>query len=159
MLPRLMEDARQAIGTRARFFGVSIAVDVVIGLLAVVSLFFFTLAAYSWAQVEYGPIGAAFAFGLLFLALAVVVFIAARIRSRRYSQAATANPTRYLLGAERGSESGSEWLVAPVGIATGIEILRKIGARRLIPAFALTAVVIAALAARTHGAAQANPKK
>lgn len=148
MLPRLLDDAKNAIETRMKFIGVSVVVDVVIAVLAVVALFFFTLAGFTWVEAEYGAVAASLAFGALFLVLAVALFIAARIRARRFAETELQAPgaARHMLSSPtHAPESGPEWLIAPVGIATGIEILRKIGARRLIPAFALSAVVITAL--------------
>lgn len=147
MLPRLIEDAKHALQERVKFIGVSVVVEVIVVLLAVVALFFFTLAGFVWAEAEYGALAASVGFGVLFAALAVALFIAARIRARRFAETGTgAAPARYLAAnPAQSTDGGPEWLIAPVGIATGIEVLRKIGARRLIPAFALAAVVISAL--------------
>lgn len=147
MLPRLIDDAKHAIEERVKFIGVSVVVDIIVVVLAVVALFFFTLAGYVWAEAEYGALSASIGLGVLFTALALALLIAARVRARRYAEApARATPARYLLAnPAQSTDGGPEWLIAPVGIATGIEVLRKIGARRLIPAFALAAIAITAM--------------
>ncbi len=145
MLP-IIDNAKRAIEARARFVGVAVAVNAIAAVLATVSLFFFTLAAFVWAEAEYGTVTASLGLGLAFLALAAIIYIAARVHAHRFAEAAQAPASRqYLQDDGRAAETTPEMLLAPVGIAAGIEILRKIGARRLIPAFALSAVVLTAL--------------
>ncbi|PWB82356.1 MAG: hypothetical protein C3F11_12440 [Methylocystaceae bacterium] len=137
----MIEDAKQAIDEKARSIGAN---ALVVGL-AIVSLSFFTVAAFVWAEAEYGAIAASLGLGLLFAIAAAAFVLAARIRARRFdADARSSRP--YLLSADaRSPETNPEWWIAPVGIATGIEVLRRIGAHRLIPAFALSAVLVAAL--------------
>lgn len=160
MLSKLIDDATRAVEERAKSLGANALVALVVVALAVVSLFFLTVAAFVWAETEYGTITASLGLGLLFAAVAAAIALVARIRARRVET--IPRPSRpYLLEADaaRSPETNPEWWIAPVGIATGIEVLRKIGAHRLIPAFALSAVVVAAL--QSYGAkakSQAAPK-
>lgn len=152
MLSRVIEDAKQAIDEKAR----SIGANALVVVLAIVSLSFFTVAAFVWAEAEYGAIAASLGLGLLFAIAAAAIVLAARIRARRFDADARSLSRPYLLSADaRSPETNPEWWIAPVGIATGIEVLRRIGAHRLIPAFALSAVLVAAL---QSSGARANKK-
>jgi hypothetical protein len=148
MTPRLLDEAKQAIEERARSVGVTVAIDALAALLAAVSFFFFTLAVFVWAAAQFGGVVAGLALGVVYLALAAGVLARARRRTR-----SLAAPAQRAVGAGHGSEhEDADWLVAPTAIAGAIEILRRIGANRLIPAFALTAVAIAAAQATRQSA-------
>jgi hypothetical protein len=109
----------------------------VIGLLAAVAVFFITRAAFVWAEGEYGAVAAGLGLGVFFLALAVAIFVTVRFRRRSLSRQKDL----------RCQELQQTLLDAhdPVAMAAGIEILRLVGARKIIPALALSAVILAAL--------------
>lgn len=143
-MPPLLETAKQAIEARARRFGVSVVVDVAALIFIVVALFFFTLAVFVLAQRAYGTVAASLMLGGGFLALGAGLVLVARRIARRATPALPRPEPARLLGSAVSASQGQEWLVAPVVIAAGIEILRRLGASRLIPAFALSAVAVAA---------------
>jgi membrane associated rhomboid family serine protease len=145
----LLDSAKQAIEARARRIGVSVAVDVVALLFFVVALFFFTLAAFILAQDAFGTVTASLALGGAYVAFGLGSVLAARRIARRAVPAEHAEPAR-LFGRANAGQS-PEWLAAPVVIAAGVEIMRRLGANRLIPAFALSAVALTAaqMAARS----------
>jgi membrane associated rhomboid family serine protease len=149
-VPSLLESAKQAIEARARRIGVSVVVDVAALVFFVVALFFFTYAAFVLAQDAYGTVMASLALGGAYVALGLGLVLAARRIARRGVPAVPhAEPAR-LFGPADANQS-PEWLAAPVVIAGGVEILRRLGANRLIPAFALSAVALTAaqMAARS----------
>lgn len=159
MLAKLIDEAKQLFEERARALRAEAIVALLVVALSIVSAFFFTVAAFVWAESEYGMIAASIGFGAVFAAAAAAIALVARIRARRRVAAAPIKARPYLLEADArvAPEANPEWWIAPVGIATGIEVLRKIGAPRLIPAFALSAVLVAALqsyGARTRARSQ-----
>jgi hypothetical protein len=139
-VPPLLETAKQAIEARARRIGVSFVVDAVALVFVIVALFFFTYAGFVLAADAYGPVAASLLLGGAYMTIGAVLFVAARRISRR--GAPNVEPARLLGSANAGQ--GQEWMVTPVVIASGIEILRRLGAARFIPVFALTAVAVAA---------------
>jgi hypothetical protein len=139
-----VETARHAIEMRAKRLGLGVAIDAAAIVFAAVALGFFTHAAFVYAQREWGTIAASLALGAFYLTLAAALYLWSRRLAHRALAPRSEDPGRYLLTAATGSESRPEWLVAPVVIAAGIEVLRRFGARRLIPAFALSAVAVAA---------------
>jgi hypothetical protein len=157
--PRLLVDAKQAIEAQARYVTLNVAANIFGAALAGVALFFFTLAAFVWAQSEAGTILASLALGFVYLALSVGVYLRARRRARRAVAERPKLAQRFLLGEAESSERGLSWLGAPVAIAAGIEILRRLGARRLIPVFTLAAVMIATLQAKPAPAEDADLEK
>lgn len=146
----LLDSAKRAIEARARRIGVSVVADVVALLFFVVALFFFTLAAFLLAQDAFGTVEASLALGAVYVAFGLGSVLAARRIGRRALPAdQRVEPTRLFGRAEPGQSP--EWLAAPVVIAAGVEVMRRLGANRLIPAFALSAVALTAaqMAARS----------
>jgi hypothetical protein len=122
-------------------------IGMLIGLPAA-TLFFITLAVFVWAENEYGTIAAGLDLGVFFLALAVAIYVMVRFRRRSLSRRK----------ALRRQELQQTLLDAhdPLAMAAGIEVLRLIGARKIIPALALNAVILAAFqsVARTKSRAE-----
>ena len=101
-----------------------------IGTLAAAALFFLTLAAFIWAEDEFGALAAAAGIGVLFLALALVLAAAVRLKRRPVSSRAERQAVQM---AEDGRAA-----------AAAIEVLRLLGPRDVFPALALSAVILAA---------------
>jgi hypothetical protein len=101
-----------------------------------VALSFFTLAAFVWVEEEYGTVTAGVALGLFFLVLASLMFFIAWFRRRR-----SVSQRKELAG--QGLQQVSPAADDPVAIAMGTEILRLMGSRNILPALAVSAVVLA----------------
>ena len=131
LIPALIQDTKgtaRKIATLACLSGLTV-------LLAVTALFFFTLAAFIWAEDEYGLVAAALGLGIFFLALALVTSVTtAWVRRRRYSKRTGSTPQML-------REANSN----PVAITGSVEILRLMGERNLLPAVVLSAVILTAL--------------
>jgi uncharacterized membrane protein YbhN (UPF0104 family) len=123
-------------------------VGMVIGLLAAVALFFITLAAFIWAEDQYGEVIAGLGLGVIFLAFAAAVFMVVWLR--RCTRSRRGREAR--MGLQQAPPSGHD----SVAMAAGIEVLRLIGARGIFPALVLSAVILAVLEAapRTKRAEQ-----
>jgi hypothetical protein len=140
----LIQDAK-----RASYDTVKLAcVAIVIGLLAAVALFFLTLAAYIWADEQYGEVIACLGLGVFYLAVAAAVFIAVWLRRRTPSRREQDAP----VGLQQAPPSGHD----SVAMAAAIEVLQLIGAKRIFPALVLSAGILNILPAapRTKSAEQ-----
>jgi hypothetical protein len=130
-IPALIQDTKgtaRKIATLACLAGLTV-------LLALAALFFLTLAAFIWAEDEYGLVAAALGLGVFFLALALVTLATtAWVRRRRFSQRIESTP-QMLRQANNN----------PIAIAGSVEILRLMGERNLFPAVVLSAAILTAL--------------
>lgn len=124
MFNSLLEAARSAAWNAAKL-GLTAAL---IGVLAAAALFFLTLAAFIWAEGEFGALAAAAGLGVFFLVLAFVVVV-------WFQRRPDSSPTEQqaLQGAEQDSTA-----------AAAIEALRLLGPRSVFPALALSAMILAA---------------
>ena len=153
----LLRDVKRAADNAVKWAHVSALID----LLATVALFFFTLAAFIWAEGKYGAIAASFGLGVFYLALATATFVVARVRRRSLAPQVQTRQAQQqaLLNEREQSAIDSKWLPSSVAIAIVAEILRLIGARKnapegarkLVPLIALSTVVLAALLAVARG--------
>jgi hypothetical protein len=146
----LIQDARRAAKDAVKLT----FIDLLIGLLAAVALFFITLAVYIWADEEFGAVAAGLGLGIFFLALAAAIFVTVWFRRRSDSRRETAEDLSFQ-ALQRTLLDGND----DVALATTIEILRLIGARRVMPALALTAVIVAALQSVARAKSRAEPQK
>jgi hypothetical protein len=128
----LVQDAKRAANDKFKLAGMG----ALIGVLVAVALSFFTLAAFVWVEEEYGTVTAGVALGLFFLVLASLMFFIAWFRRRR-----SVSQRKELAG--QGLQQVSPAADDPVVIAMGTEILRLMGSRNILPALALSAVVLA----------------
>jgi hypothetical protein len=103
-------------------------------LAGMIALFFFTFAAFVSAQDTYGTVTAALILGLFFLAVTVAILITILVIRRRAA-------------ARQLAKRGQQWWNDPAVIATGVELVRIIGVRRIVPAVALGAVILGAVQA------------
>ncbi|ATQ67049.1 MULTISPECIES: phage holin family protein [Methylosinus] len=160
-MPQFVEAARHAIERRAKRFGLGVAIDAAAIVCVAVALCFFTFAAFVYAQGEWGTLTASLALGGVYLTFAAALYLWSRRLAHRAVAPRGDDAGRYLLSAAATADKRQEWLVAPVFIAAGIEALRRIGAQRLIPAFALSAVAVAAARAtmRPNGGAKKDDQK
>jgi uncharacterized membrane protein YbhN (UPF0104 family) len=130
MFNSLIQDARRAVYDTVKLA----CVGIVIGLLAAVAVFFITLAAFIWAEDQYGEIIASLSLGVFFLAFAVAVFVVVWLRRRTRARRGQEAP----VGLQQAPPGGDD----SVAMAAGTEVLRLIGARRMFPALALSAAIL-----------------
>jgi hypothetical protein len=130
----LIQDTKSAAGNFAKlacFAGLT-------GLLAVTAIFFLTLAAFIWAEDEYGVVAAALGLGVFFLAMALANFSLA-VWLRRHRLSRRREPTQQMQKQARHD---------PLAVAGSIELLRLMGERNVFPAVALGSVIVSALQMR-----------
>jgi hypothetical protein len=122
----LLEAARSAAWNAAKL-GLAAAL---IGVLAAAALFFLTLAAFIWAEGEFGVLAAAAGLGVFFLALALALVAVVWFRRRRGSP-------------QVEPQALQEQEYDRTAVAA-IEVLRLLGPENVFPALALSAVILAA---------------
>jgi hypothetical protein len=157
VITTLFEDVKRSAGATVRLA----CVGALIGLLAAVALFFFTLAAFIWAEGKYGAIVAGLGLGVFFFAFATAIFVAARARRRSLARQEQMRQAlqQAVLNERALSAIDPKWWTSTVASAIGTEILRLIGAGRnapeetprLVRAIGLSAVFLAALSAIALG--------
>jgi hypothetical protein len=106
-------------------WGIAIAIP------ALLAFFFFLYAAFVWAEQNYGTLDAALLLGTSFLVVACLILATAMFLRRR---AAKRPPPR----------TNAQWLKDPTVLAAGLELIKIVGIRRIIPALALGVVIFSA---------------
>jgi hypothetical protein len=139
MLQRLIEDARMSAGSAARAacFGVVMAVSlfVVTG--------FLSAAAFLYVMPKEGAVAACFAGGAVFFAVALIaatVFFIKQEQDRKRTEAAAAR------AAQSAKSAASSLFSDPATIAIGLQIVRAVGVRRMIPLLAIGGVALGLMA-------------
>jgi hypothetical protein len=99
---------------------------------ALLSFFFFLYAAFVWAERSYGTLEAALLLGAVFMVIASLIVATAVFLRRRAAR--RPRPRVNVQG-----------LKDPTVLAAGLELVRLVGLRRIIPAVALGAVIFGAL--------------
>jgi hypothetical protein len=128
LLTELTRPLSRAVSDAARLAGWGVAVAIP----AAVALVFFSLAAFVWAEENYGTVEAALLLGAIFLLTAGAIVLAAWVHYRRLRERVPA------------ASSPPLWK-DPAILAAGVELVRMVGIRRIIPAIALGVVIVAAL--------------
>jgi hypothetical protein len=121
----VLEAARSAAWNAAKLG----LIAALIGMLAAAALFFLTLAAFIWAEGEFGALAAAAGLGVIFLALALAVVAVVRFQRRRGS------PQVEPQALQKQEHDRA---------AVAIEVLRLLGPGNVFPALALSAVILVA---------------
>jgi hypothetical protein len=101
------------------------------GAAAVAALFFFSLGLFLWLQQIYGTIEASLALGGGYAAIALIAVVGVLVLRR--SRPAQPRPTA------TATQQQQQWWADPMMLTTGIQVLRIIGRRRMLP-LALAAV-------------------
>lgn len=107
-------------------WGVAVAIP------AVLAFMFFLYAAFVWIERSYGTLDAALLLGTLFIVVASAILVVALILRRRERN-------------RRRRVSAWQGLNDPAIIAAGLELVRIVGVRRIIPVVALGAAILGAL--------------
>jgi hypothetical protein len=144
LLTQLTRPITRAVADAATLAGWGVAVAIP----TAVAFVFFLVAAFVWAEKNYGTVEAALLLGAIFLLIAGSILLAAWVyyrRSREHEQVATAS-------------SPPLWK-DPAILSVGIELVRIVGIRRIIPVIALGAAIAAALeVAPKRRRADTNPR-
>lgn len=137
MLQRLVDDLKQSTGTTIRI--TSLALAAAIGLFVTAS--FLCAAAFVFVLERHGLIAACLTGAAIFFAVTLMTAIGylvmrRRARKARLAEAAAARPEALIAFAD------------PILIATGFQLARAIGLRRLLPVLAIGGLALGFLASR-----------
>jgi hypothetical protein len=141
MLQRLVDDFRAGAGSAARLTAFAVVI--------VVSMFvttgFLAAAAFMFVLPREGAVAACFAGGAVYVVITLVATAAYAIRRRqdrlRHDQAARD-------AAQSAKSTASTLLSDPAVLAMGLQLVRVVGIRRLIPLLAIGGVALGLLASQ-----------
>jgi hypothetical protein len=154
MLQRLVDDLQTRAGTAARLTTLASAA----GLALLIATSFFAAAAFVFVQQQEGTVVACLAAGTVFLGVALIAagcYMAKKRQERlRLEQAARE-------AAQSAKSTASTILSDPAALAVGLQLVRMIGVKRLIPLLAIGGVALGVMASQRHRAdaspAEASP--
>ena len=143
MFQRLIDDFKESTGTALRLTSLAAAVAVALA----VTTAFLCAAAFVFVLQEYGPIQACLTGAGIFF---VVTLIAAACYASRKN--------RIKVRAQETAKSTAQTMLAdPMLVAAGIQIVRAIGVKRLIPILAVGGLALGFLASRGAPSADQAP--
>lgn len=151
MLQRLIDDVRNATGDALRLTSVLALAAIA----ALITIIFLCAAAFVYVLQTYGAVQACLAAAAIFLVLTIVAVIWYAVRKRAMEREAKAR-------AEQAARAARQSLLTdPMLIAAGLQIVRAIGVKRLIPILAIAGVALGIMASRAaaSGSADDEPAK
>lgn len=137
MLQRLMDDVRAGVGSSLRSTGLAMAFAAAL----LVALGFFCAALFIFIQQQEGTVKACLALGGLFVVMALLAggcYLYKQRRDRR----------RLAQAAKQAKSTTSTLLSDPTVLAIGLQVVRLVGVRRLIPLLAIGGVALGLMAGR-----------
>ncbi|WP_454624558.1 hypothetical protein [Bradyrhizobium cenepequi] len=135
MLQRLVSDVREQAGNAMRLTSLA----VVMAATVLIALAFLCAAFFVWMQQNYGPIQACLACAALFVVVALIAtaFYVTRKRQMRLRAEEMARAARQSI------------LTNPAVLATGLQLVRAIGVKRLVPILAVGGLALGLMASRS----------
>jgi hypothetical protein len=141
MFQRFIDDFRTSTGTALR--------QTSLAAMAAICLFittaFLCAAVFVAVLNKYGPVEACFAGAAIFFIVTLIAAVTYLVRKRQIEARA----------AERAKAAANSLLADPALLATGIQIVRLVGAKRLVPILAIGGIALGLLAARSQAGTQA----
>ena len=138
MLQRLIDDVKQSTGNTLRLTSLAAAAAIAL----FITLAFLCAAAFVYVLQHYGPVEACLSGAALFLVVTLIVIAVYMARKREMQRRA----------ARAAKASAAAALADPVMIATGLQIVRAIGVKRLIPIIAVAGLALGLMATRSAAA-------
>ena len=141
MFQRLIDDFRDSTGTALRLTSLAAAVAVAL----FVTTSFVCAALFVFVLQHYGPVEACLAGAGVFLVVTLIAAACYRVRTNPVRARAEAAAKE----AARSAKSAAQTMLAdPVLLATGLQLVRAIGVKRLIPILAIGGLALGFLASR-----------
>jgi hypothetical protein len=141
MLQRLVDDFRAGAGSAVRLTSLAVAVAVSL----FVTTGFLSAAAFMFVFSREGAVAACFAGGAVFLVIALLAAASYAVRKRqdrlRLEQAAKE-------AAQSAKSAASTLFSDPAAMAIGLQLVRIIGVRRLVPLLAIGGIALGLLASQ-----------
>ncbi len=140
MFQRVVDDFKETTGAALRL--TSLAAAAAIALFVTIS--FLCAAAFIVVLEKYGPIEACLTGAAIFFVVTLIAASSYLMRKRRLK-----------LRAQAAAKSAAQSVLAdPVVLATGLQIVRAIGIKKLIPLLAVGGLALGLMANRSHAADQ-----
>jgi hypothetical protein len=140
MLQRLIDDLKDGAGSALR---ISVLVSVV-GASLLITTGFLTAAAFIAVLQSYGVIQACLTAAAIFFIVAMIGVISYSAHKRESARRAAALKA----AAEQAKSTASTFLTDPAMLAIGLQILRTVGLRKMIPLLAIGGVALGLFAGR-----------
>lgn len=142
MFQRIIDDIKTSTGEAMR----QMSLAAVAALLLLIATAFLSAALFVAVLDQYGPIVACLAAAGLFLIFSMIATSLYLARKRRIERRA----------AERARSTAHAFLADPVMVATGIQVIRAIGVKRLLPILAVGGLALGLMAGRNHMSGHAS---
>lgn len=137
MLQRMIDDVRAGMGNSLRLTSLAAAAAVTL----LIATGFFCAALFVFVQQREGTVAACMAGGAVFLVIALIAVGSYMLRKRQ-------DRIRLELAAREAKSTASALFADPAMLGIGLQIVRLIGVRRLIPLLAIGGVVLGVLASQ-----------
>ncbi|UFX44580.1 hypothetical protein HAP47_0037370 [Bradyrhizobium sp. 41S5] len=138
MFQRLIDDVKQSTGSALRLTSLAAAAAIAL----FITIAFLCAAAFVYVLQHYGPVEACLAGAAVFLVvtmIAIAVYMARKREMRLRAEKA----------AKAAKSAAATMLADPALIATGLQIVRAIGVKRLIPILAVGGLALGLMASRS----------
>ena len=140
MFQRMIDDFKASTGNVVHLTSLAIAAAVAL----FITTAFLCAAAFMFVLEKYGPIEACLAGAAVFLVVTAIAAGSYMLRKRQIK-----------LRAEQAAKAAAHsFLADPAMVAIGIQLVRAIGVKRLVPLLAIAGVAVGLLAARGHAQAE-----
>ena len=145
MLQRFIDDVRDSTGTALRL--TSLAAAAAVALLVTTS--FLCAAAFVFVQREYGPVQACLTGAAIFFVVTLIAAGSYMMRKRQIEK-------RVGRVAKTTKSAAQTMLADPMLVAAGIQLIRAIGIKKLIPILAVGGLALGLMASRNGAADQTD---
>jgi predicted histidine transporter YuiF (NhaC family) len=147
MFARMIADFKESAGTTLRLTSLVAAAAVTL----FIAISFLCAAAFVYVLQNYGPIEACLTGAALFLVITLITAVTYMVRKNRIKARAREN-------AKENAKSAVQTALAdPMLVATGIQLIRAIGIKKLIPILAVGGLALGLLASRNHSVGDEAP--
>ncbi|WP_338832576.1 hypothetical protein [Bradyrhizobium sp. 27S5] len=141
MLQRLINDVKESTGSALRLTSLAAAAAIALS----ITIAFLCAAAFVYVLQRYGPVEACLAGAAVFLVVTLVTVAVYIVRKREARQRAEK-------AAKAAKSAAATMFADPALIATGLQIVRAIGVKRLIPILAVGGLALGLMASRSAAA-------
>jgi hypothetical protein len=137
MFQRWVDDFKESVATTLRLSSLAAAAAIAL----FIALGFLCAALFVFVLQNYGPVQACLAGAAVFLAVTLIAAICYVVRRNQIRAEA-----------ERAAKAAPSMLADPMVVAAGLQIVRAIGVKRLVPIIAVAGLALGLMASRGGGA-------
>jgi hypothetical protein len=141
MLQRFIDDIRTSTGTAVR----QTSLAAIAAICLFITTAFLCAAAFIAVLDRYGPVEACFAGAAIFFICTLIAAVIYLVRKRQIEARAAA----------RAKAAANNLLADPALLATGIQLVRLVGVKRIVPILAIGGLALGLMAARSQAGDQA----